>query len=34
VRLGAAAAQRATELPVEADAIEQVARLYRNLVTR
>ncbi len=34
VRLGAAAAQRATELPDEAAAIGQVAGLYRNLATR
>ena len=34
VRMGAAAAQRATELPVEADAVRQVARIYRDLASR
>jgi len=34
VRLGAAAAQRATELPTEADAVRQVATRYRELITR
>ena len=32
VRLGAAAAQRAVALPTEADAVDQLARLYRGLV--
>lgn len=34
VRLGAAAAQRATALPTEEDAVEQLAGLYRELLDR